>query len=488
MKFLNVLKMLPVLGVVFFASCEEQEEKISVTVAISDYKSINSEEIVATITPDKNTARYTYAIGLESDRASFSDGSMVGVLGGTDKMEVKFEQLKENTTYTIFARGFDKNDNAGSIASVAVRTDLGVFTANMKYATSTASAVEIKGNANTFKLLYALSNEEGKSSDFLAGSMEGIKEYPETIRYVVNEFELTPNTKYVAYTASYDRAGVVSEVIELPFTTPAEGTTPEVSFVSGDIDNYIGSYNFTPNDKCSKYAVLLSETTQYESLISHKEHGAGDIMGYFDFWISNENATIQTDKATTALTFRTPNLIPETPLTFYVLTYDLDGNPFGIQKITEKTPAVDAALLEPKVTLDILDVREDGATLKFVADENTLGFLFEIFAVDAYEDVFMKNHNTTDIYSELVIKDIYEQLISAGRNIINANNEGNEGGRWIYNKKEFIYKYYENAFLPGTKYYAVCCPIGPNGIDAGFGGYVVKVFNTAGTAPEIPVE
>lgn len=81
--------------------------------------------LVATIKGDKNTVKFSYAIGSGSDLAAFEEGTIEGIEtvdNTTEGTTETWNGLEAATRYTVFARGEDKYGKKGEVARFTITT------------------------------------------------------------------------------------------------------------------------------------------------------------------------------------------------------------------------------------------------------------------------------------------------------------------------------------------------------------------------------
>ncbi len=210
-----------------FASCSTDGGEITkqATVAISDAAMISSSSIGATLTPGSNCAWYAYAIGTSADRAAFLANELEGTLTATEAQEVLFENLEGDMTYTIYARGYDSDNNKGSLTSIDVRCYSADCEVSTLYVGTTSAGFLFTPNSSIYRVDYAF-DLSGQADEFDSSDLNNIKTLTEESYKAINFFELDEDTEYTLYYKYYDRWGGVSETVESEVKTSYKETSP----------------------------------------------------------------------------------------------------------------------------------------------------------------------------------------------------------------------------------------------------------------------
>ena len=107
--------------------------------------------------------------------------------------------------------------------------------------------------------------------------------------------------------------------------------------------------------------------------------------------------------------------------------------------------------------MEVTDITTNGATYKVTPNQYTMGYLINTFEADYYEGLVANNT------PEKVAQIVQERLL--------------ELGEYFYYYADSNPPYTETKGTPGTKYYAIACPMNVNGAE-GFGSITVQEFTT----------
>ena len=94
---------------------------VEMTITIGD---VTQTTVAATITPSKNAAKYSYAIGEQGDLDAFNNGTLAGIVNvtGDQPTTLTFTDLDEETDYVIFTNGINTAQQVGATATKTART------------------------------------------------------------------------------------------------------------------------------------------------------------------------------------------------------------------------------------------------------------------------------------------------------------------------------------------------------------------------------
>lgn len=165
---------------------------------------------------------YEYAIGKESDLASFENGTMIGLVKGDDVKVNKrfvFTDLTNGTDYVVFARSC-RDDEKGPVASFKVKTLDMTIAPKIKNLTSNSVSFEIKIGTEITSFKYAVDSEGAEDAfnkDFLGSIIW--EENPAGKTITQNVTDLKPRTKYIIYAQGFADNGTKTVIIQFPFTT-----------------------------------------------------------------------------------------------------------------------------------------------------------------------------------------------------------------------------------------------------------------------------
>lgn len=447
---------------------EEKEALVAPSIVIDRIVTTNSTELKIIFTPSGSTSNFKYAIGNETDRQAFINGSLSTTQSqdGNEKQTITFSNLNEKEVYTIFATAYGVDGTQGPIASIKAETRKKVenFEVIRKYVTSSSAGFCFNATSDYYKFEYAL-GRPGDKEIFEKGVIDGFSTKEDISAYTANYFDLHPNTDYVFFVRGYDRSsGLESDTQEMPFTTAASGAGPEVKLRTDYMDIYAGDYTFIPNEHCSKIVSFLSIKDEYADVINNEMNWRGDLITMMETWNKlNAGLTYSATGSPLEVTYTTSKMLtPEVtnpynyPLEAYSLLYDADGEVYGIQRFSFSTPAYQDGMGEAKVDFKISNINDCGAFYEFTPNKYTMGVLFETFDAEWYEKLLQ-----SDAYYDNYIRD-YLYL----------------NGYWNYCHKVSTLSMPERSAEPGKKYYVFYLPMNYNGPGDGWGKVKYEVYTT----------
>ncbi len=450
MKLIKQLSLAVVAAVVILcSSCttESYQTLKQASVAISDVQSLSTTSIGATFTPDATCARYIYAVGLAEDRATFLAGEMSGAQVAYESMDVVFEDLEPDTSYVIYALGYDADQIAGSLASVEVSTSDAVCDVELQYVGVISAGVTMSMSSAIYQVDYALSTP-GRSDEFKSGDMADIKTVTEAYSKTVNYFDLEPDTEYAYYYQYYDRSNNVSEVFEIAVTTSNKEYTPYVELEFGDVNIYESSYTFKPNDACGIYYFMVGAADEYSYIFESETGYAGDVYSMMLNW-AGEDWGVYYTTGDNAFSLNTLSLYNTTAMEFYVLACDDRGTPRAVQEFVFSTePGVGTGTAEiTSITLD--EVTSYSSKVTITPNEHTFATFYSLFTKDSYDSYWV---DYPDELVDLILEDYYDQVYYGYDPV------------WVMGNEPFVY---EEAYGldAGTAYYVVAIPMNGAGLD-----------------------
>ena len=407
--------------------------------------------ITVTVTPSEHAERWEYALGRESDRAAFIDGTLAGInnVGDAQVREIEFGELTPGMAYTVFARAYGRTDKPGPVASLKASTHHD-FSVETQYVTAVSAGFNITLEMDWYMFRYALGTAADRQA-FTDGSIGGEK-IVEKQKFTVNYFDLEPEREYVFFVQPFDRLGGAGPVFEMTAATLADGSCPEADFVVDYIDVYQGSYRIVPSRECGfMYTVIFPEGS-YDQIIS--DSFSGDIMNFVMTFVKNGTLGFSGDK-TLAFDFPIVDLMPSLPMECYTVTCDTQMEPAGLYRYTAQTPDYDDDAGEALCPITVTDITSSGATLILDANSSTLGVLYELLEADWWDEFI-----TTADYYDGWLQQYY--LYS---------------GYWKYIVGGGRFTYTETQAKPATRYYATACPMNANGV-LGWGETTFEEFTT----------
>lgn len=436
------------------AGCSQMDDNSentpgAATVSISIEDATETGKCKALLTPSENTASFVYAIGSEADLQSFKEDSMtdINTTEGNQPAEVIFEDLDSNREYYIFSKAYDNNGRPGPVAFRIAKTVDAEFKVTAQYVTDETAGLTIDFTSNYSYCEWYLGTEADREA-FLNGEFDTDKIIDATIpSQTVNYYDLEPSKEYIFFVKGYDKAGICTQTREVAFTTFAEGECPKVDMNIQSQDLYKGIYRFSANDKCGKMCVLICEKGYHDMSIYNNLHFSGNIMQMLIQWESIDLGEVTfTKEKTLDAELVTPTLSPDIELEAYVLVYNNDYVPAGIQHFTFKTPSIDDKAPSCSVQVEVSDITTSGATYTFTPDANTFGFMYDTVEADWYDDIKENSSQWHEHY-------LHEVLFANGM-------------YWAYVKEmtgDHV-TFTETAGTPGFRYYAAACPMNKNGI------------------------
>lgn len=413
---------------------------------------VGTDSFEVQVIPTNETLRWEYAIGNESDRAAFMQGTLEGIRSeqGNEICRLTFSTLESNRDYTLFARAYDRIDCPGSVASLRVKTFREGFSVEAQYLTSQSAGFVVLSDPDWNSFRYAIGRADDRQR-FIDGLLDD-ETVVETMTWVINCFGLEPQSDYVFYVQPYDRLGMPGELHEIPLTTFAPDQCPGVEASITRIDVYSGTYRVVPNERCSSFnAVVFPSYTAGEIV---PPGYAGSIMDFMVNYVG-DGTLGYSGRKTIEFDYITSDLKPDLELDFYVLVFDEDSEPWGVYKFPASTPGFDLKAGEASCRIAISDLTAKGATCTYTANEQTLGVFFEILEADWW-DGFIQ---TDDYYEGWLLQYFHYS------------------GYWKHLGSGGNFTYTEPRAKANTRYYAAAVPINANGIQ-GSGPVVLEEFTT----------
>ena len=445
MKKLNYI--LPIIPLLFMGCSEETiDPGITASVKIEVVGTPDSNSVKILFTPDERTATFDYAIGSEMDYALFESGIMEGVttVEGNEPCEVEFTGLKSTTIYSIYAKAYTKNGQSAGTNIYKVSTRDTRFTAEMAYVSDISAGfhMNFSSNGEYSSCRYYL-GKAGEGDLFLAGEGEYYGESAsDVVDYIsMDYFDLEPETEYVFYAVGIDRAGVNSELFEIPFTTYASDACPNVT-VETDIDLFQGTYTITPNDKVGKIIAGVQLYGVYEQVLSGNFNN--DMVHLLETWLpSNINNTVSSENGQPlTMSLTTYELNPEDLIDFYIAIYDKDGNIAGLKKIFCETHAFDETLALPdKIDIKVENITTAGAVYTFTPGENVWAYFYDTVDADWYDEL----KETSDWNEYYLANEFYTNHVEYWLVTKSNFQYGNDPVTWAETTGQANYRYYASA-------------------------------------------
>lgn len=447
-----------------FAGCtpaEEQELPVTATVNI---EKISGEQNTLGIrfTPAEDAASFCYAISISEDIPGFEAGTMedITTVGGNEPVEVTFENLESNVVYTVYARAFDESGRPGGTAVYRAMTGDAFYKVSLQYASDHCAGIMFEFTGNYFGSEYYLGKPEDKEA-FLAGTLDVSSIGDEALKSIAkNWYDLEPSTEYVVYAKGYNLAGL-SEYRELHFTTTAENECPKVELEVVNSDVYKNEFRLKGNEYTGKIAAIVGNIGDYGSGVIETSNG-GDVVGWLDSWSSiNWMGAKYSLTGTLDLEKVTPELTLERQFEIWVLVYDKDMNPAGVQKFEPVAPGFNPDAKGGSVSIEITNITSKGATYVFDPEEDCFAFLYDTVEADWYDDI---KENSSE-WHEYYLHEIFF------KNALYFCYTRDMEGEYC----TFIEEKGQSSF----RYYAAACPMNVNGPrEGGWLPVVLKDYTT----------
>lgn len=410
-------------------------------------------------TPSENTSCFEYAVGYPEDYARFANGEMEKVsIEGNEPVEVSFDELNPLEEYSVFAQAYDSDGKAGSVSVLGFSTLDDKLNIEPDYITDDAAGILVNFSDATYELEYYFGKAEEKDA-FMAGETESKYFTDQTgnnygYAIVDNHFNLDSDTEYAFFLKAYDRSGKMT-YMDYYFKTLKSGECPKVSLNTEKLDVYKGTYTFTANDLCSKMAIYLCPKGETDGMFY--ADGLGQVKKTVDVWGSIGYKTNVSMDKTYTFDYYTSGMKCGVDLEMYVVTYDDEYYPVGLQHFEVRTPDYDENAPSCTVGIEISDVTTVGATYTYRPDENVLAFFYETVDADWYDN-FRKTGEWHEFY-------LHEYLV--------------ESGYFAYcggNTEPVTFTEYTG--VSGYRYYAAACPVNANGIGDGWQSEVLVEYKT----------
>lgn len=407
------------------------------------------------------TSRFEFAIGDKTDREQFKLGKMDEIITmyGDEKLIHTFDGLGDETEYTIFARAFDENGNAGPIASILVETNHNNVSLTTQFLSDRSAAFIVKFNSTDYYKFDYYFGQETDREAFRSGTLEGVGTIVEKARYTLTYLDLQPNEDRVMFVRAYDRFEN-TVLLEDKITTLEPGTFPDFEFEVVSQDAYQDVYKFTPNRHCGKIAVVFHYAGAYEEELLRYGNMVEMIQSKVNAGIGKSEKGKHLE-----VTFKTSDFALGGEFTAYVLTYDngREPQPFAAFKFDHTDKGFDPAAPGTNVGITVSSITDKGAKYKFSPCSNTMGFYYETVDADWYDE-FKETEEWHEYY-------LHERFKSGSPS------------KWQYSGNALT-EYTETTGEPGKRYYAAVCPMNVNGPCEGGWGEVTLIEYTTESAPE----
>lgn len=442
----------------FFQACAEKENIMffcDSDVKIGTYvaNSVSSGSMDFSISGD--ATRMVYYVGESEDIKSFEEGSLSGIVDvdvADNIYKAKLTGLETGKTYSVFAMTYDESGNHGRVSSSKFRVpDENDVKITVEHVLASSFSVCIEISSSLYGVEYYLGKAEDRE-DFLNGVTEN-KFRNDFTKYSAYFYDLEPDTDYIVYFVGYDRINAKTQLYEIPVRTlPAsEGYIKE--FKIKHLDIYKGEYEIVPAEKCSKMVAAIDiESNKY--LLEGEYNWQGDIIAMLESWLNIEMSMTSMNGESLSFDYITPDMLFGKELEVYVVVYDSDYNPAGVERFVFNTPEQNPDAGNVTVGIEVSDITSSGATYTYTPDQEVFGFMYETLEADWFDDL-SSSAEYNDRY-------IHELLWGNGK-------------YWSYGNEEVVYV--EQTGKPNTRYYAVACPMNENG-RSGWCDMVMKEYKT----------
>lgn len=383
------------------------------------------------------------------------------------EQEVIFENLELKKEYTIFARAYSHDGKAGGIAMKSFFNG-SKLSVSAQYVTDTSAGIVISMGDGWSSCRYHFGTESDRE-DFVSGKIAG-NTIVEKERYVVNRFDLQPDSEYVFYTIPVNRMGVEFEPMEFRFTTAGKGECASTELELPVHDVYMMTAQLHPNGLCSKTVGICSllslDGTMVDmncSTILESQYN-GDIEAMLAAYEESGAASVAYNYNPLEVSASMRTLLEcGREIELYVGMYDEDDNFVGAEYYTYATPAYDENAGEADADVEIVQIVNGGSdygtyhSVKAIItpNENTLGYFVSMMGAYEYEQAMAQEDPDSYIRSQLMNDWSTSTVFTYGNYPVAYINEK-------------IYSWY-------TENYIVVCPFNANGVQ-GWGPVVAEYF------------
>lgn len=438
----------PAVALLLVAGCSEVHEKdipVAATVTVEKTCSDAVDGFNMRFTPSEDAVSFEYALTQAGTLDEFNAGTLAETVtvDGNQPTDVEFSGLDSRTVYTVFARAYGENGEPGGTAQYRVMTGDAFYKLELQYASDQAAGISIVFTNDYYDSEYYFGTPADKEA-FLAGTLEtsSVGDLSE-MRIAKNYFDLSPSTEYVMYVKGYNRIGL-TEYRELHFTTAATDQCPKASFTVLDTDIYTSRCRIEANELTGKIVAIVADEGNLDAAFDI--NWSGDMVQMLDTWGSIGWSGAQSSTTGSLdMEYVTASLSLDKVMDVYVLVYDKDMVPAGIQKFNMSTPSFDPDAKGGSVSIEISDITAKGATYKYTAEENNFAYMFDTVDADWYDNF----KETSSDWHEFYLSDYLFR----------------QGYYFFYSKgSETPYNIYTEASgTPLTRYYAAACPMNGNG-------------------------
>lgn len=453
-----------------FASCKDgktiydADDNQSAKVEIASAEFIHESSATVIFTPSSNTIKYEYAIGQESDRAAFNDGTMAReTKEGKESMEYTFTSLNVNTAYMVFARAYSVEDVPGPTTSLIVHTFNNEIIVNESFTGYESFSVGISAiptyYAVEYKMVTSLDNAVVKAFESEADDPDKVTQESLFKEFHVTFFDLQESTKYYVLIRAKDRQGNWTKTFIYETTTKAKSEVPSIDVTFDYNEFWLTGVTFEPSDNAGAYFLWYVEQGALENYFLSMSMYAGNYFDYMkdQFGNINYNGNVYTDKA--SLPYVNDGMDLERGYEVHILLIDRDGNPSSTIRRQWNTPSFDEGAGTAKVGIEVTPTAL-GGKYTFTPNDATMGFFCETYTAELIDGNDEWNPGAKD--DEWIINNLMNYVYSAPYII---------GTQWQYRSTdfpEFWPCYWEDAsggdYESGTEFIVAVVPLNKNGV------------------------
>ncbi len=455
------------------SACQEISPEILTNPLINiSIEETGANSIKVRFTPSEQAVSFEYAIGKEEHLILFENGEIEKSTGDKEVV-VEFSDLNPNEVYTIFAQAYDADNSSGPVAIRKIATSSKIANGELQWVTKAGASIHLTISYDYSSVIFAL-GKPGEKHLFENGAMS-TRKLDNIEEYYAAYFDLEENTDYVFYYQAVEREGegkVMSDILEVPFKTLAAGEGPEVDLEFVEMNVYKSTFRYTPNEYCKRYAVMTSVLDTHHNMLEDALTWRGNILGLLDSWTDiNLPYIFPIAIAAVDAMAVNPSMVPEVKYEQYIILYNDDYVPVGVQKHLYTGPSIDPSAQEATMEIEISYdyVTHNTVPYLLTPNEHALGFFWGVVDADWYDQV-----KESPSYHEFYL---HERLL-AERPI--ENSLANNGGKWREGNSYFYYTDKDPDFKPNTRYYLVAFAVNKNGIyeNSGCGEMAMEEFWT----------
>lgn len=410
------------------------------TVDIKEFQISQINKIFISALPNDNTARYEFAIGKIEDRDKFESGELKAInIANGNSVDYTFENLTENTTYAVFARGYNDQDEAGPVSSIFAATTLDemIMQISLQYVTNTSMAFEVDPGELQYNLIeYGYVTDLGELPDFENGSISNKRTAVRSSQMLVATFfDLEPDKQYYLVVRARDMFEEWHTFIE-PIVTGSDPNMPNVNCEVLYSDFLKSTLKFSPTSNVSKFVVIHdpiggSYNDLYDIMFLDKYINIeGDYLSYieelqYDEYIATWNFTAEDE-----IDIYDRQMQEWRDNSVLVLIYDMNDTPASVVKLDWVSGSIHPGEGVAKVEIGISNITYQGARYTMTPNDATAGYFVETFTKYVL-DGEAHPWNPVDYPADGIVKD----------------------DAWLINHfKTNIDRYYGQAATPGFRY------------------------------------